>query len=146
MAETTSSRLRGLVLSAVEVKELTGWSDPMVEDYLNILQSLITLADEIDTVEEGAQPKREVVRIAISPYTAGDEDEIFVDTDSIPVTINLPAGVDAKQYRIINVGTSGNNVSIVPHGAEDIGGENSPFDLFDQEVIILTFETNEGWY
>lgn len=40
--------IRGLVLSANEVKQLTGWPDAMVEDYLNILDSLISLAESID--------------------------------------------------------------------------------------------------
>jgi hypothetical protein len=54
MAETTSSLLRGLVLSAFEIKELTGWPDAMVEDYLNILRNLITLADSIDEISSEA--------------------------------------------------------------------------------------------
>ena len=28
-------------LSAAEVKALTGWPDPMIQDYLNIIQRLI---------------------------------------------------------------------------------------------------------
>lgn len=45
---TTTSRLRGLVLSAVEIKELTGWPGAMVEDYLTILENLVTIAELLD--------------------------------------------------------------------------------------------------
>ena len=43
------NRLRGLILSASEIKNLTDWPDALIEDYLNILDNIITLADEIDT-------------------------------------------------------------------------------------------------
>ena len=37
-----------LNLSAVEVKNLTGWPDAMVEDYINILSELIEFANAIN--------------------------------------------------------------------------------------------------
>ena len=45
---TTVERLRGLVLSAAEIKDLTGWPGPMVEDYLNIIDNLIEIANLLD--------------------------------------------------------------------------------------------------
>lgn len=45
---TTVSRLRGLVLSASEIKALTNWPDALIEDYLNILDNVITLANLLD--------------------------------------------------------------------------------------------------
>ena len=44
----TAQEFRRLVLSASEIKQATGWGDAMVEDYLNILNDLITLANAID--------------------------------------------------------------------------------------------------
>ena len=44
----TIELLRGLVLSANDLKGLTDWPDALVEDYLNILDNLILLADTID--------------------------------------------------------------------------------------------------
>ena len=46
---STESLLQRLVLSASEIKYLTKWRDAMVEDYLNILRDLITLANSIDS-------------------------------------------------------------------------------------------------
>ena len=74
------------------------------------------------------------------------DDDIFVDTDGGAITVNLPAGVDGKRYRIINVGTSGNAVTLSPNGAELLTGENSSFTLLDKDVMILTYETTEGWW
>lgn len=55
MADSTASLVQRLVLSAHDLKILTSgqkagepWPDALVEDYLNILRDLITLADLID--------------------------------------------------------------------------------------------------
>lgn len=46
----------GLALSAIDVEELTGWPQPMVDDYVSILTSLATIANSIDymAVDAGA--------------------------------------------------------------------------------------------
>ena len=54
---TTIELLRGLVLSANDLKSLTDWPDVLVEDYLNIVDNLITIANLLDieidqTIEE----------------------------------------------------------------------------------------------
>lgn len=41
--------LSSLVLSASEVGVLTGWPDPMVEDYQNIIRNFILVAQGVDT-------------------------------------------------------------------------------------------------
>jgi len=46
---TTKERLRGLVLSAKDLKALSDWPDVLVEDYLNIIDNLITISDLLDT-------------------------------------------------------------------------------------------------
>lgn len=40
--------IQNLVLSGLEVREMTGWPDAMVEDYLNILQNLLNIANAAD--------------------------------------------------------------------------------------------------
>jgi len=49
MAESLSRSLRGLLLSATELRSLTDWPDSLVEDYLTLFENLIKLATEIDT-------------------------------------------------------------------------------------------------
>ena len=47
---TTIERLRGLVLSAIDLKSLTEWPDALVEDYLNILDNLIMISITLDGI------------------------------------------------------------------------------------------------
>lgn len=99
---STSSQLRGLVLSASEIRELTGWSDAMVEDYLNILSNLITLADSIDaiSVTDGVaetlnfpipflseRPVPDTVSTGSDYTTLGDQR--IICTNLIPITVTL---------------------------------------------------------
>ncbi len=71
---------------------------------------------------------------------------VFVDTDSANVTITLPAGVAGTEYRIVNVGTSTNNVAITPDGSENLIGANSNFTLSDAESLIIVWDDTKGWY
>jgi hypothetical protein len=49
MADRTAfDSLRGLVLSAAELKSMTDWPDALVEDYLNLIDNLIALANLLD--------------------------------------------------------------------------------------------------
>ncbi|KKN11899.1 hypothetical protein LCGC14_1021800, partial [marine sediment metagenome] len=67
---------------------------------------------------------------------------VFCDTDGGAFPVNLPAGVDGQTYRIINAGS--NDVTVVPDGAELLDGENAS-KSFSRGVLILTYETTEGW-
>lgn len=141
---STINRLRGLILSAQELKSMTDWPGALIEDYLNIVDNLILLAGEIDT-------KNNIIKnttiVTSSPYTPTSEDEeIFINTNAIPITITLPAGIDGTNYRMINIGSSGNDVTITPNGTEKLFGLASSEIMTDSEVLIMTFETNEGWY
>ena len=99
-----------------------------------------------ETKTEGGRI-REVTRVTTSPYTIlASDHEVFVNTDSSAVTVNLPAGVEGTNYRIINTGSSGNDVTITPNGAELLTGANSSKTISDGTVIILTYETNDGWW
>ena len=90
----TRLKLRGLVLSAYEIKELTDWPDAMVEDYLNILENLITLSSGIDESEAaGTAPQSQSVAILYdlraqlgsgNPLTS-DETGFTVDSTKLSV-------------------------------------------------------------
>lgn len=84
-----------------------------------------------------------------SPYTVLVTDEIILaDTDGGVITVNLPAGVDGTHYRISNTGSSGNDVTVDPNGAEQLfgGGAGVSFALVDGETINIYFETTENWW
>ena len=147
MADTVA-RFRGLVLSASEIKQETGWSDAMTEDYLNILRSLITLANAVDAKNEIIKT---TTKVATSPYelTATDE-EVFFDTDGFggDMVANLKPGIDGTNYRLINTGISGGfRVTINPFGTEKLFGVNSSEYIAMQEKLIITFDEDlGGWY
>lgn len=134
--------LRGLVLTAAELRDLTDWPDSLVEDYLNILNNLILLSNEIDTKGDFL---KSTVRTTTNYVVLDTEEEIFANTLSGPITISLPAGVDGRKLRIHNIGEVGNAVTLVPNGTDLLFGDNSPEVLYDREVVIITFETDEGW-
>ncbi len=82
-----------------------------------------------------------------SPYTALSSDhEIFVDTDTTAVVINLPAGIAGTNYRITNTGSSGNDISVAPNGAELLTGVNASRTLSGGGVLIITYNTTKGWW
>lgn len=84
---------------------------------------------------------------ADSPYTVLLYDEvIFCDTNAGTITVNLPAGKNGLGYRIINCGSSLNDVTVVPDGSELLDGVNASKTLSDGSVIDLCYETTEGWW
>lgn len=82
-----------------------------------------------------------------SPYTVLIYDEvIFCNTDAGAITINLPEIRRGLGYRIINCGSSLNDVSVVPYGAELLDGVNSPKTLSDGSILDICGEPTEGWW
>lgn len=70
----------------------------------------------------------------------------FGNTDGGSFTYTLPAGVDGESYRIVNTGTSGNDLIVSPDGSENLLGANTTFNLRDGKALILIYDTNDGWY
>lgn len=102
----------------------------------------------VETQTDGGRIKNDtLIDNTDSPYTALVSDhEIFVDTDTTAVTINLPVGVAGTNYRIINTGSSGNDVTVAPNGAELLTGANASRTLSDSSVIIITYNSVKGWW
>lgn len=48
----TRDKLESLVLSAQEVRALTGWDDVMTEEWLNLIRNFVQLADSVDEVQQ----------------------------------------------------------------------------------------------
>jgi len=87
------------------------------------------------------------ITVADSPYTVlGVDYQIYADTDTGAIIINLPSGTDGKKYCIRNCGGSGLNLTINPYGAELILGANIPLIMIDGEVIDITYQPTEGWF
>lgn len=82
-----------------------------------------------------------------STYTLLATDHIiFANTDAGDVTINYPAGLQGTEYKVVNTGTSGNQVFCTPNGTENLLGANSAFILDDKESLIVNYESTDGWF
>lgn len=45
---TTFEKIKGLALSAVELKSMTNWADPVIEEFLNMIRALVTISELLD--------------------------------------------------------------------------------------------------
>jgi len=80
-------------------------------------------------------------------YTILDTDEIiFANTDSAAYTATLPAGTQGRTFKVINSGSSGNDLTLAPDGSEDLIGDNTNFTLTDGESLEITYDATDGWY
>ena len=140
---STIERLRGLILSAAELQTLTDWPDALVEDYLNILDNLITITNEVNNLIDQTTG---VTRVTADYDIQVEDGTIYCDTDGGSFSVFLPEGVSGETHRIISTGSSGNTVTVVPDGAELLNGFNDSEILYDSENLQLQYQSDEGWF
>ncbi|NIP50491.1 MAG: hypothetical protein GWN13_00675, partial [Phycisphaerae bacterium] len=76
----TSELLRRLVLSAIELRQMNpDWTDAMIEDYLNILDDLITLANGIDGKADLVPGDQDNIAVLIGDGNLQDSGESIFD-------------------------------------------------------------------
>lgn len=147
MANTTitAQNLRGFALSATELRAMVDWPEALVEDYLNIIDNLFTIADAVNQKNDIIKTVTNVA-FADSPYTiTADDEEIFFDTSGGDIVANLPAGSEGRNFRLLNVSSSGNKVTLNPDGTELLFGDTVEY-IYDAEALIITYDTDFGWY
>ena len=84
-----------------------------------------------------------------SPYTVLATDNVlYCDTDGGAITVNLPAGIEGTRYKILNAGSSGNDITVDPNGTEELfnGGAGVSQLVADGEVIEIHYNATEGWH
>ena len=138
-------------ITVAEISDLTDYlaslTDAEAQQLLNIDTSVISVANwaALSLLASGTTR----ITYSDSPYTILSTDgNIFVDTDNGAIIVNLPAGTDDRKYRIVNCGTSDNDVTITPNGTEQVLGEDEgdSFTMYDGEAVDMTFNSTEGWY
>ena len=87
-----------------------------------------------------------VKRITANTTLDSTHHDVYCDTDGGAITVTLPIGIDWKEYRIINTGSAGNNVTITPNGSQKISGVNASITLSDGAVSAIRYEVTEGWW
>jgi hypothetical protein len=99
-----------------------------------------------DTVKTSSGRIVNVTRHTSNTTIDSTHDNLFGNTDSGSFTYTLPIGIEGTKYRIVNTGTSGNDLLITPNGSEDLLGSNTSFTLRDKEAMIIVYNTTEGWF
>lgn len=82
---TTKERLKGLILSAKDLRELTDWPGSLIEDYLTILDNLITLATTIDV-----EVDKELETLIYSMPSSKNYDREIADLKTMFETLATP--------------------------------------------------------
>lgn len=111
-------------------------------------QSSITNEDKVEDLRpwlDIGHRKKNTTRVTTTYTALASDEEIYADSDGGAFTVTLPAGVDGQNFRIHNVGTSGNDVTIDGNGAETVKGQATQI-LIDAETLEITFETTEHWW
>jgi hypothetical protein len=98
--------------------------------------------DFADTVKTSASRISKITRITGNTTLDATHEMIAADTDGGAFNVTLPAGINGLKYPIKNVGSSGNNVTLIPDGAESIESTI----IADGECFQLVYETTEGWF
>lgn len=116
---TLVSQLRGLILSAADLRALSDWPGALIEDYLNILDNLTLLSDSIDT--KAGYAEFQSVTISGGVITLDGEYPfrvLTVDTEGGAATDDLDSisgGTDGE--RVILQSTDNSRTVIIKDGA-----------------------------
>lgn len=110
---------------------------------LRVAAGATLLGGELETT---AGRIKTVTRVTTTYTILVTDSVVFGNTDSAGFTATLPAGVSGQTLKVVNSGSSGNNLTVAPDGSDDLLGANSSFTLFDGESLDITFDSTDGWY
>ncbi len=99
---------------------------------------------DLTTHEADLSAHTNTTRVTTTYTTLATDEVIYGDTDGGTFTITLLAGVNKKKLRLINCGSSGNDLTIT--SPDNMFGSSSDITLIDGEVLDLVFETTEEWW
>lgn len=115
--------------------------------------SIDTIADglsnafefSLPTLIAGGLTNTKRITVANSPYVVQPTDhKIYCNTASGAIIILLPVGVNGREIVVYNT-TNTNLVTTTPNAAELLDGVNAS-KAMGKGVIVLTYETIEGWW
>ena len=139
-SSSLEKRLRGLVLSAVEIKALTGWPEAMIEDYLTIIENIIAIAA---TVDIGANAD---IQTVTTDYTTERADGVvLIDAGAQSVTVFLGADAIQGQNHELKCKDDTFTCIISPNG-NGLDGVLEDFELIKDEAISVRADKNNDWW
>ena len=86
-----------------------------------------------------------VRRVAEAYTTVGNDNVILCDSDGGAFTLTLLSVIQGKHYKVINCGSSGNDITVVDVNSESVLGASSQ-TLSDGEVMDVHYYGGEGWW
>jgi len=108
-----------------------------------------TWTDKFYSVAElksGAGRIKNTTRVTTTYTILVTDDTVFCNTDGGAFAVTLPAGAEGQTLRIINSGTSGNDLTVTPNSTEHLTGVNASKTASDGTVVLLTYNATDGWY
>lgn len=135
-----SEKIKGLQLNAVDLKLLTVWPTPVIEDYLSLFDSLTYITESIDI---GAGLNIEFVTAA---YTAQTPDGvILLNASANDITVKLAINSSEGQEHSLKCIDNTFQCFIDPQG-KTIDGSNSIIEIFLYESITVKADSNGNWW
>lgn len=136
---STVERLRGLVLSAFELRNMMRWPETMIEDYLSLFDSILSLAQDIDT---GSSLD---VQSIDDDYTIQQNDgTILVSGNSKSVTVFFPLTHVAGQEHNIKIVDETFPCYVDPNG-NDLDGDSDIFQMYLHESLRVRSDGAKFW-
>ena len=148
MAEVTTPLTRRLILSASEVKAMTGWPSAMVEDYIEILRDLIIL---VEAINAGAgdilelQEEVDLLTAAVASLEArvqqneDDIDALGSDVSDLQDAVDLlESAVTSLEARVSQNETDINNLEIAVSDIQD------EIDLIESAITSLEARVSQN--
>lgn len=141
MAESSIAlRLRGLVLSATELKQLAAWPGALVEDYLNIVDNIGKIAVSVDVGGSS-----DVQTVTADYTTTGADGLILADASANPVTVSLDDSAVAGQSHVVKcIGDT--FACLVGRNGNLIDGVAESVELFKDESLSVRADTSNDWW
>jgi hypothetical protein len=141
LAESSlQQRLRGLALSAVELRELTEWPGALIEDYLNIIDNLGQIGTTVDT-----GVSIDIISVTANYTTTNADGTILIDCSTGPVTVSLDTSATRGQNHTLKCidDTYTCTVSSSPYLIDNAG---ESFQLFKDESIDVRADNDNDWW
>jgi hypothetical protein len=145
-------QLRGLVLSATELKQLNpGWSDSMTEDYLNIFENFLLIAN---TEGQNSASIELLLSVVFAEFQEINSDTVIddnyglfdIDTTAGDVRMTLPDRGGSQKFVFRKANQGGGSI-IIDAGTNTLNGHQENFiSGFGNPSLTVSNCTDEWGY
>jgi hypothetical protein len=134
------NRLRGLALSATELRELVPWPGALIEDYLNIIDNLSQIGETVDT---GASI--DIITVTANYTTTKADGTILIDCSAGAVTVSLDTSAARGQNHTLKC-IDDTYTCTVSSSPNLIDNDGESFQLIKDESIDVRADNDNDWW